>query len=1191
MTSGLENTPTISLRQRLLQVFLGLTIGPILLIVVISASLIYQSLKTQHLEILQSTANTVEQKTRFFFEQVHRDMVVLKKIAHLTNLNQQEQYDLVQSLLLSSQQYQTINIVDTVDKEVIGASRTTTTTSSGNDMLSSDDVRIALSTLKIRIGQIKFDSKLREPLVSYIYPLLDPRTGKARYVLVSELRLKPVWDSLMEVDRGGARKAYIINDDGRVVAHRNPSVSLRNTRVMPGFEKENVGLSGKPSIIYMRQVPLYNQTLKIVVEESMYQAYRPIFLVLLSIMITAFISIIIALKFLKYFRNSVIVPLEVLSKSARTLTLGNYPSPVKHSNIQEVEGLVSAFNDMVSELENAQERAKEFTVKLSAMNESLGQENKALENAEKQLNRNQQLLKHAQRMAQVGSWEWDFSTKKMWWSDELRRILNITDPNRIPSYQEFHSRFACEDKNEVKQAWRSPPTIGQSIFLNSRLLMEDGTEKFITQRIEVIGDENNCPTQLTGVMQDITQQKLSESAISQSEERYQGLMEQASDAMFVHDLEGHIIDVNRQACESLGYSREELLTMRIWDVVLGPTQESLLSFWSTFSVEKRPLIVSVHQRKDGTTFPVEVSLGLIPYAGSAILAMARDISDRQEIEENRLLTTAVFDGATEAIMVTDENGNILITNPAFSAITGYSADEVAGLPCSILKSGKQDEIFYQNMWQSLNNSGTWEGEIYNRRKNGELYPQWLSIAKIVDEQYGVTKYVALSRDITRRKQSDLKIWKQANFDQLTGLANRNLFRDRLDQALIHCNRSESKVCLMFIDLDRFKEVNDTLGHDVGDKLLQEAAKRLMSCVRSEDTVSRLGGDEFTVILQDLTDVKYTKTIAQKLLDILTTPFLIEGHHAYVSGSIGITIYPDDGDDVKALLKNADTAMYQSKSAGRDRYQFFTAKMNRELIERQKLEHDLRYALKNDQFIMYYQPIIDLTTGRLFGAEALVRWKHPERGIIPPDEFIFLAEEIGLITDLGEQVLRRSCQQMQSWLEHGIAPIQLSVNVSSIQFKDVDFISKLENILNSSGLPAEQLSLEITETVLLGANDEVKNKLDAIRALKASLSLDDFGTGYSSLSYLKNIPVNTLKIDRLFIQDIAKEETDCALVEAIILMSKRLNLKVVAEGVETKEQLKQLRTMGCDFVQGYYYDKPLPLQEFKKQWIERPVFDI
>jgi diguanylate cyclase (GGDEF)-like protein len=482
------------------------------------------------------------------------------------------------------------------------------------------------------------------------------------------------------------------------------------------------------------------------------------------------------------------------------------------------------------------------------------------------------------------------------------------------------------------------------------------------------------------------------------------------------------------------------------------------------------------------------------------------------------------------------------------------------------------------MWQILQRMGRWQGEIWNRRKNGEVFPEWLSIVAIKDNKGNTRQYMAVFSDITKRKQDEVKIWRQANYDALTELPNRNLFKDRLDQAMHAAHREGWQLALMFIDLDRFKWVNDTLGHGAGDLLLQQTATRLSACVREMDTVARLGGDEFTVILSDIGDSDDIARIADKVIATLGAPFDLDGHEAFVSGSVGIALYPQDADNMEALLRCADSAMYSAKAAGRNTYHFYTGEMNEASQRRLQMEADLRRVLERNELSLYYQPILH-RDGTIAGAEALLRWQHPEFGMVPPDEFIPLAEEIGVIVEIDQWVMRRACFDTQSWKPLIAPDFFISVNVSSKQCKSDVCRRSLHAILIESCLPASQLKLEITERVLIENTEYVIGLLNEVKAMGIRLAIDDFGTGYSSLSYLKQFPVDVLKIDRTFVAGLPEDKDDVALVEAIMAMGHSLNLQVVAEGVETAEQLEFLRALGCDMIQGFYYSRALPKHEF------------
>jgi len=661
-------------------------------------------------------------------------------------------------------------------------------------------------------------------------------------------------------------------------------------------------------------------------------------------------------------------------------------------------------------------------------------------------------------------------------------------------------------------------------------------------------------------------------------------VEQSPASVVITDMHANIQYVNPKFTQVTGYSPEEVIGKnpsilsankdprpdypKMWEILLSGGE------WRGQFFNKR---------KDGTTFWESASLSAIKNSKGEItsfLAVKEDISRQKESEDQLQMAAAVFEAASEAIMVCDGNNIIETVNDSFTEITGYSLDEVIGQTPSILKSGRHSKQFYKDMINNLVINGKWEGEIWNRRKNGEIYPQWLSIKTIQDDNENTIRYISLFSDITNRKQNEERILYQANYDALTGLPNRSLFMDRLQRAVIQAERSKTKIALLFIDLDRFKNVNDSLGHACGDLLLQEAASRLTSLVRKSDTVARLGGDEFTVIIPDLTDYHLIENLVEKLLDQLSAAYSLENNIAFVSASIGITIFPNDGNNVEELLKNADTAMYQAKDNGRNLSQFFTQEMNNEAHERRDLETALHQALEREEFVLHYQPIIDVETQELSSCEVLLRWHQPEHGNVFPDKFIPLAEDTGLILPIGEWVLLNACHEAINWTKHSKIPPRVSVNMSSRQFQRENMVDLIEKTIEKTGLPPERLTLEITESLLVGDDESILKQLHGIRDLGCGLSIDDFGTGYSSLSYLRRFPITTLKIDRAFITDVTNDGEAAALVSAILSMAKSLNLKVVAEGVETLEQFNHLKNEGCDFIQGYYFSPPVPIEAFR-----------
>lgn len=559
--------------------------------------------------------------------------------------------------------------------------------------------------------------------------------------------------------------------------------------------------------------------------------------------------------------------------------------------------------------------------------------------------------------------------------------------------------------------------------------------------------------------------------------------------------------------------------------------------------------------------------------------IATDITGRVHADKQLRLAAQVFEDAAEAIMITDANNNIVSVNAAFTRITGYEADEVLGKNTQLLNSSRHDAAFYQELWDTLEASGHWQGEIWDKRKNGEEYPKWLAITVVLGEGDVVTNYIAIFSDITERKLAEGKIQYLAHFDSLTGLPNRALLHDRLKQALAAASRHKKKLSLLFLDLDHFKNINDSLGHDTGDLLLQAVGERLQKCVREGDTVSRLGGDEFVIVLLDIQASGNAAFVAQKIIDELAAPFSLGEHMLYVTSSIGISLYPEDGRNSDLLIRNADSAMYSAKTEGRNGYRFFTQDMNEHALARLALGSDLRQALTLGEFRLHYQPQVSPETGKIIGMEALIRWLHPVRGMVSPVDFIPLAEELGLIVTIGDWVLREACRQNRAWQVQGLPPVPVAVNLSALQFLQHNLPEKIRAILEETGLDPRYLELELTESTFMHDAEQTIAMLHALKAMGLQLAIDDFGTGYSSLSYLKRFPIDKLKIDQSFVRHLASDPDDAAIARTIISMGHSLRLEVIAEGVETAEQLAFLETEGCDQIQGYYFSKPLAAEEF------------
>ncbi|MDD2933179.1 MAG: EAL domain-containing protein [Methylotenera sp.] len=546
---------------------------------------------------------------------------------------------------------------------------------------------------------------------------------------------------------------------------------------------------------------------------------------------------------------------------------------------------------------------------------------------------------------------------------------------------------------------------------------------------------------------------------------------------------------------------------------------------------------------------------------------------RNRTQKKLTLDAEVFRYSREAVMVTDANLNIISVNPAFTLITGYSSDEAVGQTPRLLKSGKHEVSFYQKMWADILNDGHWQGEIWNRRKDGEVYPQWLGISAVGSVRGEATEYIAVFMDITEHKQTEARVDFLAHHDPLTELPNRTLLRDRYEQSIAFAQREDSMVAVLYLDLDHFKNINDSLGHPMGDKLLIESAVRISSCVRDTDTVSRLGGDEFVVLLNDIKASESVAEIAKKILEAIAMPFLIDNKVLNISCSIGVCIFPNDGKDFDQLLKQADISLYQAKTNGRNVYHFFTDAMNRTVARRLNLESELRKALSRKQIYLEYQPQFDLKTGLIIGAEALLRWHHHELGVIPPSEFITVAEENGSIIELGHYVMLQACHQAKKWVDSG-HDLRIAVNVSYAQFVRNNLYQLVLDTLRDTALPPGNLELELTESILVADSAMVLTVVQALKDIGVLFSIDDFGTGYSSLSYLKRFAVGKLKIDQSFVRDVPGDSEDEVIVSAIISLAHSLQLECIAEGVETIEQAEFLRKMGCDQIQGYLLGRPM-----------------
>ena len=796
------------------------------------------------------------------------------------------------------------------------------------------------------------------------------------------------------------------------------------------------------------------------------------------------------------------------------------------------------------------------------------------------------LLQEAQRIARIGSWERDLRSNALWWSDECYRLFGYEPGSIQPSYNLFLQAIHPEDRDMVHEinaqslAGRTPHQV------DFRVVLPSGEVRYFHNQGRVFLDEHTGqPIRTSGTTQDITERKQTEAEFRRQAAYLEAILASMPQGISVFDENFRLRYWNRGFVDALqlppeqvfeGASHADLTLVPARRGELGPGDPGELVRQRQAEIARFEPHRKERRRANGRTQLLEVHPLRLENSVAGFITTYTDITDRKQMEERLLLADKVFANSPVGILIADEAGRVLSINPAFSVITGYQPMEILGYEAdSLLHLCNQDRL--ESMAEGLGEHGRWAGEVPGQRKNGLNSAMWLDITRI-QEAGGGAHHLWILADITERKRAEARINHLAHHDPLTGLPNRLSLLSRLEQALPEARRYHWNLGLFFIDLDRFKVINDTLGHLVGDQLLMEVAGRLAATVRESDTVARLGGDEFVILLPDVGDAADAAAVAGKIIDALAEPIRVEGHELHTSPSIGISLYPLDGDEAETIMRNADTAMYHAKAAGRNTFQFYAEEMNQAATERLTLERKLRQAVARGEFSLHFQPQFAVGSRQPTGVEALLRWHTEEDGPISPARFIPIAEETGLIVGIGTWVLREACRQMRAWLDAGLAPVRVAVNLSARQLKQRDFPETVAQALSDSGLPAHLLELEITESAVMEQPKEAIQLLTELRGMGVTLAIDDFGTGYSSLAYLKLFPIDHLKIDRSFVADIEHDLNDRSIAFGTIALAHSLGLNVIAEGVETEDQLELLSCNGCDEIQGYLFSKPLPADQ-------------
>ncbi|MHB1402588.1 MAG: EAL domain-containing protein [Thiobacillus sp.] len=860
-------------------------------------------------------------------------------------------------------------------------------------------------------------------------------------------------------------------------------------------------------------------------------------------------------------------PIQNLTRVADRIAAGDLSQRAPRESIDELGRLAHAFNHMTGALADARNNLE---AQVEARSKAL-REISALQN---------EILDKAGALVVVLDRE-----------GCIRRFNRACEELSQYSFAEVEGRFVWdfllppEEQVEHEAAFSAIARNTQALLstYSNCWIARDGTRRLIEWSNSLLLDKQGEMEFVVCIGTDVTEKKLAEAALKESAQRLNEAQRIARIGSWELDL----------TSGKLTWSDQIFRIFEIDQTAFDATYESFLN---AIHPEDRERVNQAYIDSVAARTPYDIAHRLLMPDGRIKWVNERgethydeqgkafhstgtvqDITELKLAEESLRLFASVFEQSGQAILITDSDKRILAVNPTFTQLTGYGIDEIRGKNPNILASGLTPTETYQAMWKGLNEAGYWQGEIVDRRKDGTYYPMWTSISVVRDVRGNISHYIAGFTDISERKLVEEHISKLAYRDTLTGLLNRFSLRTQLEQVLAMAHRDHRALAVIFLDMDRFKTINDTLGHAVGDKLLIMVAQRLRESVRESDIVARLGGDEFVVVLTEVEDATAVARLADKILHVLAQPYLIGKNELHTAASVGLALYPDDGEDGETLMKNADTAMYHAKSQGRNNIQFFTAEMNQAALKRLMLDQDLRVAVETRQFELHYQPQLDSHDGRIVGVEALVRWHHPRDGLISPAEFIPVAEETGLILRLGEWVLDEACRQLRAWQDDGIKDVTMAVNLSAHQLRSPVLLAQVAHALEKHGLAGASLELEITETAAMHDPAASISQLKALRGLGVRLSIDDFGTGYSSLSYLKLLPIHTLKLDQSFVRDIETDSNDVAICTATIALAHNLGLAVIAEGVETEAQRLLLTSHQCDFMQGYLFSKPLPAE--------------
>lgn len=877
------------------------------------------------------------------------------------------------------------------------------------------------------------------------------------------------------------------------------------------------------------------------------QAYQLLYILLGGI----FLIVVVTSVFIEFF---VIRPIQKIGVAAKFIMKGRYDTNVQNYSNDEIGKLSERFIKMRESIVYHQDKMKqEFEARQKAQKEIDNQSNQIIS-----------ILKN--------------SSDSYISIDYEQNILFVND--------QAISQFSINESQVTgKNIWDCLPELGSFLYKSVHDVQTKGEsidlEAFYPPSSSWLDVHIfKCNNNISIAVSNITSRKNAEQELYQSERHQRAILDNVADGIVTINSQGKILSFNSAAEKIFGYSESEAKNLSVDSLMEGETAEQQDVFMKKHQKQIGSVIIGVNQElkgkhKNGTLIPIEMNVTRMHLNDEVqLIGIVRDITERKRSEEQLRLAERIFESNNEGIVITNKQTDILRVNKSFLQITGYSEEDVIQKKISMLSSGHHDKDFYKGIWDCLREYGHWKGEIWNKRCTGEIYPEWLSISSVFDSKGEVVNYVGIFSDISDKKEKEERIYKMAHYDELTGLLNRAMFNIELVKATQLANTNSTNLAILYIDLDYFKKINDTFGHPVGDEVLRVTGDRLTNMLRATDKVCRIGGDEFVILISDVAQPDDLSKIANNIIEKLRLPIELEKRELFLGASIGIAMYPQDASSGDDLIRNADAALFMAKNNGRNNCKFYSNEMNAKASERLEIESRLHRALDAQEFVLHYQPQIDLKSKEVIGVEALVRWEHPELGMVPPIEFIPVLEETGMIIPVGEWILFKACLQASSWRDSGLGDIRIAVNISPHQFLYSDIVTTVDDILNITGLPSHLLELEITEGSVMSNTDENILLLKQLSDMGIKLSIDDFGTGYSSLAYLKRLPINTLKIDQSFVRDMHKDVDDENIVRAIISLGKNLDIRVIAEGVEEALHVSKLKDMGCDEIQGYYISRPL-----------------